>query len=69
MIVDGGKPPVKSGAQTDDLAQYHLDDYDDDVNEKGARRNLVGACLYSHLPFFYRNRSVHEHQRVDVLPR
>jgi len=39
MVVDGGGeggkklPVVESG---DDLAQYRLDDYDDDVDEEGA---------------------------------
>ena len=58
MVVDGGKPPVASGAQTDDLAQYHLDDYDDDDNEEGARRSLVGVYLFHTLNFFFLQRSV-----------
>lgn len=37
MDGDGEKPPVASGTKTDDLAEYHLDEYDDDVNEEGAR--------------------------------
>ena len=53
MVVDGGKPPVASGAQTDDLAQYHLDDYDDDDNEEGARRSLVGVYLFHTLNIFF----------------
>lgn len=54
MVVDGegegegGKklPVVGSGGQTDDLAQYHLDDYDDDVDEEGARAWLTCVVLY-----------------------
>ena len=49
MVVDGEgegkKPPIVSGAQKDDLAEYHLDDYDDDVDEQGACRRLGGVSF------------------------
>jgi hypothetical protein len=51
MAVDAGKPPVESGAHTDDLAQYHLDDYDDDVNEEGARKSLPGNLSHTSRSF------------------
>lgn len=48
---DGGKPPVGSGAKMDDLADYHLDEYDDDVNEEGTRRSLV-VVAFLRFPVF-----------------
>lgn len=68
---DGGKPPVGSGGKTDDLAEYRLDEYDDDVNDEGAPIIVPfspNAFRFSILVFF-RDWSVHKYQGVDVLPR
>ncbi|KAF8554577.1 transducin family protein/WD-40 repeat family protein [Imleria badia] len=50
MVVDGegGKPPIAPGAQTDDLAEYHLDDYDDNVDEQGVGpfTDIKGLTFY-----------------------
>lgn len=73
MAVDGEegeKPPAGSGAQNDDLAEYHLDDYDDDVDEEGAcRRSFERVSSCSILLDCLRDRSVYGYQRIDVLPR
>ncbi|KAG9315029.1 hypothetical protein JVU11DRAFT_4141 [Chiua virens] len=74
-VLNGGKTSVKSGAQkTDDLAEYHLDDYDDDVDAEGIGpfTNIKGLT-------FYRDntgRSLHypkreeddERQDLEILP-
>lgn len=72
MVVEGegeGGKPVGSGDKTEDgLAEYRLDEYDDDVDEQGAPHGWVGVCVDTfRLSFFSRNRSVFEHQGVDVL--
>lgn len=64
---EGGKPPVGLSTKTDDLAEYRLDEYDDDVDEQGAHEGLGhwSACS----DFLSRDRSIHEHQGIDLLPR
>lgn len=42
---DGAKLPVGSDTKTDDLAEYHLDAYDDDVDDEGAHEGLGSACV------------------------
>ncbi|KAF9243446.1 transductin family protein/WD-40 repeat family protein [Melanogaster broomeanus] len=48
MAVDEDHPVVESAAKTDDLSQYNLDDYDDDVKEEdvGPFSNIKGLTYY-----------------------
>ncbi|KAF8843716.1 WD40 repeat-like protein [Paxillus ammoniavirescens] len=48
MAMDEDKPVVGSAAKTDDLSQYDLDEYDDDVKEEGIGpfSNIKGLTFY-----------------------
>ncbi|KAH7884405.1 WD40-repeat-containing domain protein [Phlebopus sp. FC_14] len=48
MAMDEDKPTVDGAAKTDDLSQYNLDEYDDDVKEEGIGpfSNIKGLTFY-----------------------
>jgi hypothetical protein len=51
MAMDEDKPVVGSAAKTDDLSQYDLDEYDDDVKEEGECRRLSTRVDGAHPKF------------------
>ncbi|KAF8440360.1 transductin family protein/WD-40 repeat family protein [Boletus edulis BED1] len=78
MVVDGDKdekkPSVASGAKTDDLAEYHLDAYDDDVDDQGTGpfTDIKGLTFYrdnTEDPYItLKEEDDDERQDVEILP-
>ncbi|KAF8121749.1 transductin family protein/WD-40 repeat family protein [Boletus edulis] len=78
MVVDGDKdekkPSVASGAKTDDLAEYHLDAYDDDVDDQGTGpfTDIKGLTFYrdnTEDPYItLKEDDDDERQDVEILP-
>lgn len=65
MDIDSGAVPT---SKEEDLSQYNLDEYDDDVQTTSEFHVLISPTVINIL-FYFSHGSIHQYQRSNVLQR